>query len=224
MPRPVTFWFDFVSPYSYLALTQAERFAAENDVSWTMRPIFYAAVLDATELLGPAEVPIKREYTMRDLIRAAELLGVPLVGPPAHPFNSLLALRAAVLAQDDPRAALLCAELSGAAWARGRSLEDPAVVAEAAERAGCDGGELVARATTDEAKSRLKANTAEAIAAGVFGVPTLRWEGELFWGHDRMEHLAARLGGRLGSPEARAREVADRPRGADRPGTPYRPA
>ncbi len=222
MSRSVTLWFDFISPYSYLALTQVEAFGKEHDVRWVVRPLFYAAVLDATGRMGPAEIPVQRAYTLRDILRAAELLGVPLTGPPAHPFRSLLALRTAVLVQDEPVALPLSVALSRAAWGEKRNLEDPAVVAEVASGEGLDGAALVTRAGTDEAKALLRKNTEEAIAAGVCGVPTFGWQGELFWGHDRMSHLAARLSGRLGSPEPRAAALDRMPRAADRARSPYR--
>lgn len=222
MSQPVTLWFDFISPYSYLALTQVEAFGREHDVTWVVRPLFYAAVLDATGRMGPAEIPMQRAYTLRDLVRAADLLGVPFTGPPAHPFRSLLALRAAALVQDEPVAVPLSVALSRAAWGEKRSLEDPAVVAEVASAVGLDGAALVARAGTDEAKTLLKRNTEAALTAGVCGVPTFEWRGELFWGHDRMSHLAARLSGRLDSPEPRAATLDRMPRAADRARSPYR--
>jgi 2-hydroxychromene-2-carboxylate isomerase len=218
----VRLWFDFISPYSYLALTQAESFAAGHGVRWIVRPIFYAAILDATGRTGPAEIPIQRAYTLRDILRAAELLGVPLTGPPAHPFRSLHALRAAALVQDDPRALELAVALSRAAWGEKRNLEDPAVIAEVASGVGFDGAGLAARAGSDEAKALLRKNTEEALAAGLCGVPTFEWQGELFWGHDRLDHLAARLAGRIGSPEPRAVALDAMPRGADRARSPYR--
>jgi len=218
---PVRLWFDFISPYSYLALTQAESFAAEHGVRWVVRPIFYAAVLDATGRTGPAEIPIQRAYTLRDILRAAELLGVPLTGPPSHPFRSLHALRVAALVQDDPRALALAVALSRAAWGEKRNLEDLVEIAEVAERTGFDGGDLVARAGGDEAKALLRSNTEEALAAGLCGVPTFEWNGELFWGHDRLGHLAARLAGRIDSPEPRAASLDRMPRGADRVRSPF---
>lgn len=213
----VRFCFDFVSPYSYLALTQAEAFAARNGVEWEVRPVLYAALLGARGLIGPAEEPAKREYTLRDIVRVADRLGVPLAGPPAHPFNSLAALRAACLFQDDPRALALAVRLAAVCWAEGRDLTDPAVLAHAVADVGLEVDGLGARVQSPEAKALLRANTDEALAAGAFGVPSFIWEGELFWGHDRMDHLAERLAGTLASPEDRGATIAGRPRAAERP-------
>lgn len=222
MSRPVRLWFDYVSPYSYLALAGAQAFAAEHDVAWEVRPVLYAALLDATGLPGPAEIPIKRRYTIRDVARCASLLGVPLVGPPAHPFRSLEALRATALFADDPRALRLAVGLSRAAWAEGRDLTRMETIANVVESAGLDASHLSARIGSPDAKAALKALTDEAISAGVFGVPTFGLDGELFWGHDRMGHLAARLEGRLPDLDEDVDAILARPRAADRPGVAER--
>ncbi|CAN5115642.1 2-hydroxychromene-2-carboxylate isomerase [soil metagenome] len=217
MARRVRFHFDFISPYSYLALTQAEAFAAEHGVRWEMRPILYAALLDATGLIGPAETPVKREYSIRDIVRSADRLGVPLVGPPVHPFNPLCALRAACLFQDDPRGLALATRLSTMCWGEGLAITEPEAVVRAVAEAGLEADGLAERLGSPEAKALLRDNTDQALSAGVFGVPTFIWRGELFWGHDRMDHLAERLAGRLSSAEERGATIAARPRGAQRP-------
>ncbi|HET6343267.1 MAG TPA: 2-hydroxychromene-2-carboxylate isomerase, partial [Gemmatimonadota bacterium] len=217
MSHPIRLFFDFISPYSYLALTQVERFGEEHGIAWIVRPILYAAVLERRGLIGPAEEPVKREYTTRDIVRAADRLGVPLIGPPEHPFNSLAALRTLCVFQDDPRALRLAVRLSTLCWGKGQPLTRPETLIAAVEECGLATAGLDERIATPQIKDRLRANTEEALAAGVFGVPTFIWEGEVFWGHDRMAHLADRLTGRLVSPEARGAVLAARPRGAERP-------
>jgi 2-hydroxychromene-2-carboxylate isomerase len=180
-------------------------------------PILYAAILERRGLIGPAEEPVKREYTTRDIVRAADRLGVPLVGPPEHPFNSLAALRTLCVFQDDPRALGLAVRLSTLCWGEGQPLTHPETLIAAVDEFGLMIDRLTERIGSPEIKQRLRANTEGALKAGVFGVPTFVWEGELFWGHDRMAHLADRLGGRLASPEERGAALAARPRGAERP-------
>ncbi|HET9581684.1 MAG TPA: 2-hydroxychromene-2-carboxylate isomerase [Gemmatimonadota bacterium] len=217
MKHSVRLCFDFISPYSYLALTQIERFGEEHGIAWTVRPILYAAVLERRGLIGPAEEPVKREYTTRDIVRAADRLGVPLAGPPEHPFNSLAALRTLCVFQDDPRALGLAVRLSTLCWGDGQSLTHSETLIAAVDELGLMTEDLAGRIASPEIKERLRANTEEALAAGVFGVPTFIWEEELFWGHDRMAHLADRMEGRLASPEERGAALAARPRGAERP-------
>ena len=220
MLRRIKVYFDFVSPYSYLALTQLGTFGARHGVAWEPMPIFYAALLDANHLVGPAESRVKRHYTLNDILRAAALLGVPLVGPPTHPFRSLEALRVATLFDRDPRSLDLDVALSTGCWAEGRDLTDWSALAEIVGRAGLDAADLEARASAPAVKAALRDRTTAAIEAGVFGVPTFDLDGEHFWGHDRMEHLAARLEGRLPDIAPRAAVLEGRPRGSDRPTAP----
>jgi len=220
MPRRVRVYFDFISPYSYLALTRLAAVGARHGVEWEPAPVFYAALLDANALVGPAETRVKRRYTLTDVLRAAALAGVPLVGPPAHPFRSLEALRVATLFDADPRALELAVALSTACWGKGRDLTDWDVLTEIVERVGLASPDLAARASAPAVKRALQERTAAAIAAGVFGVPTFELEGELFWGHDRLDHLAARLEGRLPDLTEHAAVLEARPRAADRPDAP----
>lgn len=218
--RPVDLYFDFVSPYSYLALTQVEAFAQRHGVRWGLQPVVYGALLDAHGLVGPAEVSAKRRYTFRDIARSASLLGIELVGPPAHPFRSLEALRCVCLFIDRPEALRLTVALSRACWGRGEDLTDAAVLAEVVARAGLPAADLDARIADPTVKRALRDRTEAALAAGIFGVPTFRYRDEIFWGHDRLSHLAARLSGELPDVEERAAQMEKRPRAADRAAAP----
>jgi 2-hydroxychromene-2-carboxylate isomerase len=210
----VSFYLDFVSPYSYLALTQARRFERDHAVRFDVRPVVYAKLLDAAGLVGPAERESKRRYTFIDVVRGAHRLGVPLAGPPAHPFRSLEALRALTLWRQHDRALDLAVALSTAAWGQGRDLTDLAVIADVVAAAGFDPAELATRIASGEVKQALAGETAAAIDAGVFGVPTFVVGAEMFWGQDRMSYLAEHLEGKL--PSVTAAPLLSRPRGADR--------
>jgi 2-hydroxychromene-2-carboxylate isomerase len=193
---PLAFYFDFISPYAYLAWTQIRPLAARHGRTVEPAPVLFAALLDANGQKGPAEIPNKRLYTWKDCARTARRLGVPLAAPATHPFNPLLALRAASSPglAPDVRAALIDG-LFAATWADGRDVSAPAVVADVARRAGADGDGVVAETRSLEAKERVRARTAEALALGAFGVPTIIADGELFWGLDSFANLDAFLAG-----------------------------
>jgi 2-hydroxychromene-2-carboxylate isomerase len=173
----VQWYFDFISPFSYLQLAKVLEWRARLDIAPV--PIAFGAVLKARGQLGPAEIPGKREFTYRFVQWQAERSGATLRFPPQHPFNSLPALRLCVAAGAtwqsiaaifnhlwrDGNAGTTAAELAGVSRALG--IND-------AERAIGDAG----------AKEILRANTAAAIAAGVFGVPALKAGEEMFWGND----------------------------------------
>lgn len=212
----VSFYLDFVSPYTWLVLTQAERFAGEHGIVWDLRPVVYAALLDAHGLVGPVEVPAKRRYTFEDVARCAHRLGVRLSGPPAHPFRSLEALRTLYVFRKEPQALRLAVRLSDACWGEGKSLTNLDVLREVVAGVGLDSGGLEERISSSEAKRGLRELTEEAVRQGVFGVPTFLCDGELFWGHDRLEHLAARLAGTLPPARELVGDLLERPSGADR--------
>jgi 2-hydroxychromene-2-carboxylate isomerase len=193
---PVRFFFDFLSPYAYIAWTQihplAERYGRDVDAV----PILFDALLGAHGTKGPAEIPAKRLYVFKDVVRTAHVLGLPLTPPPAHPFNPLLALRVASSDLDRSARRRLIDAFYRATWGGGPGVHEPAVVARIADEAGLDGTALVAGARQEEIKARLKAQTDEALALGAFGIPSIVVDGELFWGYDSFGHVERRLAGR----------------------------
>jgi 2-hydroxychromene-2-carboxylate isomerase len=193
---PLRFYFDFLSPYAYIAWTQvhplAERYGRDVDAV----PVLFAALLGAHGTKGPAEIPAKRVYVWKDVFRTAHHLGLPLAPPPAHPFNPLLALRVASTDLTRAERRRLVDGLYRATWGGGPGVTDPQIVARIAETAGLDGPALVHAAGTDALKARLKAQTEEALSHGAFGVPSILVDGELFWGFDSFGHVERRLAGR----------------------------
>jgi len=214
----IPFFLDFVSPYTWLALMRAGEFEREHACRFDPRPIVYAKLLEAHGLLGPVETPAKRRYTFHDVARLAGRSGLRLTGPPEHPFRSLTALRVATLFRDDPRALSLCAAISAAAWSRGADLTQIDVLAGIVSDAGFDARDLPLRSAAPQVKEALRSSTAEAVAEGVFGVPSFAHEGRLFWGHDRMDQLAESLAGRIAKHVAGdAERMLARPIGVVRP-------
>jgi len=195
MPSPLLFLFDYFSPYSYLASTQIRALATRHGRQVDAVPVVFGALLTAHGTRGPAEVAAKRDYLFKDVIRLGRALSVPIQPPATHPFNPLVALRATVAVEDVSTRWTLVDALFRAVWVEGRRVDAPAFVEQVANMAGLDGAALVAAAAGPEAKQRLRQDTDEALAAGVFGVPTVRVDGELFWGVDSLPHLDAFLAG-----------------------------
>ncbi len=220
MSHAVHFYFDFISPYSWIALAQAKELAAANDIEWTVQPIVYSKVLEARGLLGPAETAAKRDYMFRDVVRCAARAGLRFAGPPAHPFRSLDALRTVCVFLDHPRSLDLCLALADACWRDGHDLTDIVVIQNVVDTwsaaQGDESTDVADAIRASKIKSCLHKLTDEALDHGVFGVPTFIWRSELFWGHDRMSHLADRLAGRLESPDGAANRMLTRPIGMRR--------
>lgn len=193
--RPVIrFHFDFLSPYAYLGWTQIHAVARRHGRQLVPVPTLFAALLRHGATEGPASIPAKRACIFKDVLRTAHLLNVPISPPAKHPVSPVLALRAASV-PEGPDQTRLTDALFAAVWNGGPGAETPEQVAAVAASVGLDGPALVAAATTPEAKERLRDRTEEAIRAGVFGVPTMRVDGELFWGVDSFVHLERFLAG-----------------------------
>ena len=175
-------YFDFISPYSYLHLKQFGCLPADLEIEYV--PILFAGLLKHYGHKGPAEIPPKRTYMYRQLVWLAGRLGIPFKMPPAHPFNPIHALRL-VLAADPSREHVETA--FDMVWKEGRDLEEPATLEELARRLHIEDARAVL--ADERVKARLRANTDAALAAGVFGVPTFRLEDTLFWGQDSLEMM-----------------------------------
>ncbi len=218
--EPIPFYFDFISPYAYLGWAQRNTLGTERALR--LVPVLFAGLLDAHGNVGPAEVPAKRAYIFRDALRHALVLGVPFAPPPSHPFNPLLALRIASLDLEPALLERVIDVLFLATWGGGQGVTDGETVGALLSGLGVDGAALVARANEPEAKARLRSQTESAVRRGVFGVPTLDVDGELFWGLDAYPHARRRLAGRdplTAEVLARFRDV---PASSVRPGAPKR--
>lgn len=189
--KQITFYFDFISPFAYLAFEKLPVALMGHSYSVTYKPILFAALLKHHGQLGPAEIPGKREWTYRQVQWLAHAQGVALQMPAAHPFNPLGLLRLAVAceAQGWPNRHV-CESIFRHVWQGGAAADDP-------ERLAALTAQLnPARSAQDASvKAQLQAQTDEAMALGVFGVPTLAVDGKLFWGHDALPMLAAYLAG-----------------------------
>lgn len=177
--KRATWYFDFISPFAYL---QWRRLRDERRLALEPVPILFAAVLDHVGQKGPAEIPGKRTFTYRFVHWQARRAGVPLRFPPAHPFNPMAALRLSIATGNAPRAIdAIYAHL----WAEGRKGDDAESLTPVARSLGI--ADVAAAIGDPVVKAKLRENTDAAIAAGVFGVPTLVMDGQFFWGNDATE-------------------------------------
>jgi 2-hydroxychromene-2-carboxylate isomerase len=207
---PAADWyFDFVSPFAYL---QSERLAAlAPTLRIRYRPVLFAALLDAHGHKGPAEIPAKRTFTYRHVVWLAKRMGIPLKFPHEHPFNPLPLLRLAIACDCTPEAVH---RIFRFVWRDGRLPDLPIEWHELTCNMGVPDAD--ARIASNEVKDALRRNTDEAIARGVFGVPTLAIGDALFWGADATEMARdyAAAGCRFDDPEYEL--VAAIPEGATR--------
>ena len=181
---PVTWTFDFVSPFSYIALHRLRELPADVEIRYC--PVLFAGLLNHWGQKGPAEIASKRRYTYRWCQWWAQSLGIPLRFPAGHPFNPLQHLRLCIAAGSTPEAVKRIFE---AIWTTGADAADAARFALLCKELNLSPEALSAPGVKDA----LRKNTDDAAARGVFGVPTLEIDGELFWGADAIGFARAFL-------------------------------
>jgi 2-hydroxychromene-2-carboxylate isomerase len=190
LPEPIDFYFDFASPYGYIASTKIAAIAARHGRTVRWRPFLIGIVYKATHYV-PLEIPAKKDYLYRDVPRHARFHGVPLSFPATFPEGLIAASRAVYWIDDQaPEEAGRFAEAAYRAyWAEGRKLADPAVVADLAAEQGIPRETTLAALNEPAVKDRLKQENEAAIARGVFGSPFIFVDGEPFWGSDRLDQI-----------------------------------
>jgi 2-hydroxychromene-2-carboxylate isomerase len=183
--KHITFYLDFISPYSYLAFEKLPQALIGHSYSVTYKPVLFAALLKHHGQLGPAEIPGKRDWTYRQILWLAKEQGIELQFPASHPFNPLALLRLSLACDEQglPNR-YVCETLFRHVWCGGAEATD-------AERLKLVTQQLEPRraVNSEEVKAQLKAHTDEAIALGVFGVPTFAIDDKLFWGFDALPML-----------------------------------
>jgi 2-hydroxychromene-2-carboxylate isomerase len=195
MTRAIEFHFDFVSPYSYLAITQLPALARQHQAEIFYKPF---RLLELMKLVGnrPTTIECKNKlrYAGADLGRWAAKYGVSIHrNPHQSKFDSALLLRGALAAADDGDAAAYVSGVFGAMWNGERDLSERAELLGVLKQAGLAGEKLLERATSGDFATRLDRETAAAAERGLFGSPSFVVGNELFFGNDRLEFVAAAL-------------------------------
>jgi 2-hydroxychromene-2-carboxylate isomerase len=192
MKAPIDFYFDFSSPYSYVANEWIDALAARHGRTVRRQAILLGVTFTAAELRSPVAYPIKRDYAYRDFLRSARFERVPYTQPEPFPIPTQNAARIFWWLKDSE------GEDAAAAWARagfrayftrGVPLNDPAALKALAAEAGLDAEAAEHAWNNPMWKERLKRANDEAIAAGVFGAPFFVIDGEPFWGNDRKPQI-----------------------------------
>lgn len=193
----VEFFFDVVSPYSYLAFGQVEHVCRESGAELVLRPMLLGAVHNAVGITAPIEIKSKASYQIRDIHRWAQYYGLPMQFPDPFPFRTLKTMRAVVACAEKGGLESFVREAFALYWEEGgapKGLEEDdenGPIREVARRIGTDPEEVLEKASAGEAKEALKTATAETLERGVFGAPTFFVGDEMFWGNDRLHFVEA---------------------------------
>ncbi len=192
--RVVEFYFDLMSPYSYLASTRVDAIAAGAGAEVQWKPFFLPGVMKATGNRGPTELFVKAAYALKDLNDWAKHLKLPPIElPDPFPFIALTADRLAFVAGEHGKLREWSQRMYRRIWVDRADCNDVAVLSAELKAIGLDPAAALQRAQAEEIKAKLKANTDEAVERGAFGAPTFFVDGEMFVGNDRLMFVEAAL-------------------------------
>ncbi len=188
MAKPIDFWFDFSSPYAYIAANQIDDLADDHGRTVRWRPFLLGPVMKESGNVPLLGQPLKGDYLREDVPRFARLYGLDYKLPSKFPIAALAPARGFywVADTDADKAKDFALACFDAFYTEDRDITDPDVVAALADGVGVDGAALKEAIATDTVKERVKAAVAEAIKAGVCGSPFFVVDGQRFWGADRL--------------------------------------
>jgi 2-hydroxychromene-2-carboxylate isomerase len=186
MVREVEFFFDYGSPFSYLADSQLKGLAERTGARMIYRPMLLGGVFKETGNSSPITIEAKRKYSNIDLERWAKHYGVPALHNAYFPINTIRLMRGAIAAERLGVFPAYHRAIYDAFWRDGLNLGDAAVVREVLERAGLDAERIAAASEEHAVKDALRVSTETAVARGAFGAPTFFVGDQMFWGNDRL--------------------------------------
>ena len=212
----IHFYFDYLSPYAYFAWRRLPALACQYDCEIDAHPVVFGKLLDKWGQLGPAEIPPKQEWLNHYCLRYAALNGFEYNPPKQHPFNPLAALRLSLAPVSGADQHRMISALFEAGWSHGADLGDLPTLIELLIEQSIDGEALSRKIADPKVKDALVNETNMAIEKGIFGVPTVIVDGNLFWGNDQMGHLELLLSGQDPLDRDKLTALQKRPRAIDR--------
>ena len=189
--KKIEFYFDFLSPYSYLAWTWVRSQPYDFDYI----PVSVASIIASFDTKGPAQIEPKRNYLFKDLLRFTSLNNIPFTTPKNLPFNSLYALRLALKGTSGEKQKDIIDAIFRAGWEEGQDIGSDDLLKNILREKNLYSDDLIERMESKNARIELKANIESALGKNIFGVPSFIAEGEMFWGNDSTKYLEMHLNG-----------------------------
>ncbi|MFK7855346.1 MAG: 2-hydroxychromene-2-carboxylate isomerase [Granulosicoccus sp.] len=195
MAGNIDFYFDYSSPYGYLASERIEALAERHGRSVVWRPILLGFIFKVSKQAPLTEAPLKGEYSIMDFARSSREHKIAYQHPQQFPIGAVAASRATLWSRNHPDAAVnektgaFVHAIYRAYFVEGKDITEAASLSEIANATGLDGDLMIAALSEQSIKDALKNEVGSAIDTGIFGSPTMVVDGEQFWGHDRMEQL-----------------------------------
>lgn len=197
MGKKVEFYFDFSSPYTYIASNRIEKICEDNGVELEWKPFLLGGVFNEIGSVPAIQIDNKFCYLRQDFEESAIFYGVDFKFPDQFPLNSVRSMRGAFAAQEKGKLVEYTHEMFRLYWTQGVDLSKAEILGEAVEKIGINTQWFLNRIAEQEIKDKLRDETSFAIERGLFGAPTMFVDDKMFWGNDRLDFLDRYLKGNI---------------------------
>lgn len=189
MIKPFEFYFDFISPYSFLAHKKIKKIEEKNSIKVIYKPILLGGLHNLHGIKAPAFIPAKAKNMIRDCKLIAEKDGVRFKFNSYFPIKSLNLMRGVFVAEEDNCKSYYIDNIFNAIWQDGLNMNDESVIKKILQNLNINPKTFILRSTSSSIKDYLKERTAEAYKKGIFGAPSFISNNKIFWGQDRLEFV-----------------------------------
>ena len=191
MSKPIDFYFDFVSPYTFISLQQIKSLKFKQDFKFRLKPILLGGLHNLHKITAPAFIPAKAKFMIRDCKMVSEKHKISFKFNSYFPIKTVDLMRGVIIAEDDGIANNYIDKIFEAMWVSGLNLNDQDVIDKILKNLQINPKTFSLRILNQNIKDELKKKTQEAYEKGVFGAPTFLVNNKIFWGQDRLEYALA---------------------------------
>ena len=191
MSKTIDFYFDFVSPYTFISFQQIKSLKFKQDFKFRLKPILLGGLHNLHKITAPAFIPAKAKFMIRDCKMVSEKHKISFKFNSYFPIKTVDLMRGVIIAEDDGIANNYIDKIFEAMWVSGRNLNDQDVIDKILKNLQINPKTFSLRILNQNIKDDLKKRTQEAYEKGVFGAPTFLVNNKIFWGQDRLEYALA---------------------------------
>jgi 2-hydroxychromene-2-carboxylate isomerase len=191
MSKPIDFYFDFVSPYTFISFQQIKTLKFKQDFKFRLKPILLGGLHNLHKITAPAFIPAKAKFMIRDCKMVSEKCKISFKFNSYFPIKTVDLMRGVLIAEEDGIANNYVDKIFEAMWVSGFNLNDQQVIDKTLKNLNINPKTFLLRLSNQNIKDELKKKTQEAYEKGVFGAPTFLVNNKIFWGQDRLEYALA---------------------------------
>ncbi len=191
MNKSFDFYFDFISPYAFIAHNKIKKIEKEYMFKINYEPILLGGLHNLHEIKAPAFIPSKAKFMIRDCKMVAEKNKINFKFNSYFPIKSLNLMRGVFVAAEDGIKDLYIDKIFNAVWGDGLNMNDDVVIEKVLKNIDINPKTFVLRAQSQNIKDQLRSKTNDAYKKGMFGAPTFIVKGKIFWGQDRLQYAIA---------------------------------